>query len=336
LNGRGTCAVGATLPANGGTYTCTFPGDFTGVPNASQTDVVTVVAVDNEGTTATDNDDAVVTLTGGPVTITTVASAGRVGAEVFDTATLTGGFNPTGTVTFRLFGPNDDDCSGPAIFTNVKPVPADGSPKVVVSDRFVLPDPGVYHWVATYSGDANNAPAGPTPCDDPNETVGANRLAISLATVASPSVVVGNPIFDTATVAGGFNPTGTLTFRLYGPDNPTCAGTPIFTSVKQVSGNAQYTSDSFIPTHPGEYRWVAEYSGDGRHSPAITPCEDPMERVTVTPLPQIQVEKSATPASRPAPGGTFTFNVVVTNTSNVRLTIRTLTDDVYGDITTRP
>ena len=61
LNGRGTCAIGATLAANGGTYTCSFTGDFNGAPNASQTDIVTVIAVDNDGTTVTDSDDATVT-----------------------------------------------------------------------------------------------------------------------------------------------------------------------------------------------------------------------------------------------------------------------------------
>jgi hypothetical protein len=58
--------------------------------------------------------------------------------------------------------------------------------------------------------------------------------------------------------------------------------------------------------------------------------------VTLTPAPIIQVDKTATPESLPVPGGTFTFNVVVTNTSGVPLTIRTLTDDIYGNITTIP
>src|SRR4051794_10182161 len=39
----------------------------------------------------------------------------------------------------------------------------------------------------------------------------------------------------------------------------------------------------------------------------------------------------ATPLSRPAPGGAFAFSVVVTNTSDVPVTIRPLLDNVYGD-----
>ena len=40
-------------------------------------------------------------------------------------------------------------------------------------------------------------------------------------------------------------------------------------------------------------------------------------------------------SSRPAPGGDFTFNVVVTNTGTEPVTITSLTDDVYGNLATR-
>jgi len=340
LDGRGTCAIGASLAPNGGTYTCSFAGDFTGVPNASQTDVVTVIAVDNDGTSVTASDDAVVTLGPLPVVLTTVASAGSVGSSVFDTATLAGGFNPTGTVTFRLYGPNPfndpnpaDNCSSAAIFTSVKPVTGSTDPRIVVSDTFILPAPGLYHFVATYSGDVNNAGTGPTECLDPNETIAAQVLPIDLTTTASPSVTIGGAIFDTAMIGGGFGTSGTLTFTVFGPDNPTCTGAPVFTSTRTVNGNGSYTSELFTPTAPGVYRFVARYSGDTNNAAAVTACDDPLERVTVTPLPVIQVVKTAVPDSIPAPGGNVVFNVAVTNNSNVALTIRTLTDDVYGDIT---
>ena len=78
--------------------------------------------------------------------------------------------------------------------------------------------------------------------------------------------MVGGSISDTATLANGVTPTGTMTFTLFGPDDATCGGTPIFTSIKDVTGNASYTSDSFIPTAPGTYRWVAEGYSGGRES----------------------------------------------------------------------
>ena len=52
-------------------------------------------------------------------------------------------------------------------------------------------------------------------------------------------------------------------------------------------------------------------------------------------LPIIAVDKTATPASLPEPGGQFTFNVVVTNLSSEPLTITSLTDDIYGNIATQ-
>src|SRR5205807_1666728 len=52
-------------------------------------------------------------------------------------------------------------------------------------------------------------------------------------------------------------------------------------------------------------------------------------------LPVIAVQKSADPLSRPEPGGDFTYTVVVTNTGTEPVTITSLTDNVYGDLTTR-
>jgi hypothetical protein len=62
---QGTCAsaVGTLLAANGGTYSCSFTGNFTGNAGDQQTDVVTVIVVDDEGTSATDTDDAIVSIT---------------------------------------------------------------------------------------------------------------------------------------------------------------------------------------------------------------------------------------------------------------------------------
>ncbi len=334
LNGRGTCATGAVLPANGGTYSCSFPGDFNGPPNASQTDIVTVTAIDEDGTTVTDSDDATVTLTGVPATLTTVASAGSVGAEVFDTATLAGGFNPTGTITFRLYGPNDDLCANPPIFTSVRPVTGATDPRIIESERFILPAPGIYHFVATYSGDANNPPI-TTACDDPAETIGVGRLPVTLVTNASSDVLVGGTVFDTATISGGFNPTGSIRFDLYGPNNATCTGAPVFTSTVPVNGNGNYTSGSFTPSQPGIYRFVATYSGDTNNAGVTTACDDPLEQVEVSTVPIIRVDKTANPTSVVAPGANVVFDVVVTNTTNVALTIRSLVDNVYGDLTQR-
>ena len=103
-----------------------------------------------------------------PVVIVTQASPSvTVGGQLTDTATLTGGTSPTGTVTFVLYGPDDATCSAPPAFTSAKTVTGTGS---YTSDPFTTAAPGTYRWRATYSGDADNAGSA-TGCNDPAETV---------------------------------------------------------------------------------------------------------------------------------------------------------------------
>jgi hypothetical protein len=76
LAGQGTCtdAIGTTL-GPGDSYTCAFPAELTGNAGTTQTDVVTVTAVDPDGDEATDEDDAVVALTDVPPSVTIAKSA---------------------------------------------------------------------------------------------------------------------------------------------------------------------------------------------------------------------------------------------------------------------
>jgi uncharacterized repeat protein (TIGR01451 family) len=73
----------------------------------------------------------------------------------------------------------------------------------------------------------------------------------------------------------------------------------------------------------------------GRNPQGVDVTDRDDATVTITGAPTIAVTKSANPTSRPEPGGTFTFTVVVTNTSDEVLTITSLTDDVYGNIATQ-
>ena len=50
-------------------------------------------------------------------------------------------------------------------------------------------------------------------------------------------------------------------------------------------------------------------------------------------LPQISLQKSASPLQLNEPGGEFTFTIVVTNASVEPVQLTSLTDDIYGDIT---
>ncbi|MDQ6615519.1 MAG: hypothetical protein M3083_12440 [Actinomycetota bacterium] len=310
-----------TVPA-AGTYrfVATYSGDANNSPAGP-----TACADANEVTAGNKANPAIATMASAPVAL---------GAAITDTAILTGGFNPTGTITFNLFGPNNTTCAGAAVFTAMVTVNGTGN---YTTAPFTPTAPGNYTFVASYSGDANNNPAGPTLCNDPAETVPVTPSAITLSTTASPSVDVGQAVFDTATLGGSGHPTGTITFNLFGPNNPTCAGAPAFTSIKTVNGTGNYVSDSFIPTAPGSYVFVAAYSGDANNVPAgPTPCSDPAEVVSVLPTPQIMVTKAADPLTRPEPGGSFTFTVQVSNPSTVDpVKITSLFDNIYGDLATR-
>ena len=106
-------------------------------------------------------------------------------------------------------------------------------------------------------------------------------IAITLTTQASANVAVGGQIHDTAFLSGGVNPTGTITFDLFGPGDTTCAGPALFTSAVPVNGNGSYDSAGFTALVAGTYQWVANYSGDANNAAAVTACNDPDESVVV-------------------------------------------------------
>ena len=80
---------------------------------------------------------------------------------------------------------------------------------------------------ATFTG----AAAQPMACTFTNR-----RPPPTIATTPSAGGPVGTSISDTATVTGGVNPTGNVTFNLFSPGNPTCTGTPVFTSTNPLAG----------------------------------------------------------------------------------------------------
>jgi len=104
----------------------------------------------------------------------------------------------------------------------------------------------------------------------------------TLTTQASAPVQLGGAIHDTALLSGGLNPTGTITFRLFGPNDATCTAAAIFTSTQPVAGNGSYVSGSFTPVLVGVYRWIATYSGDNANAASATACNDANESVTVS------------------------------------------------------
>lgn len=78
---------------------------------------------------------------------------------------------------------------------------------------------------------------------------------------------------DTGFVNNGEGATGTMTFSLYPPSDPTCTGTPAFTqTVKVTNGLGSTTNTSFVATTPGTWRWLVTYSGSKGHPAAKSGC----------------------------------------------------------------
>jgi hypothetical protein len=117
------------------------------------------------------------------------------------------------------------------------------------------------------------------PGDSVNAVKNWVKVQPTITTVQSAGGTVGTSVHDTATVSGGSSPTGTVTFQLFGPNDTTCSGTPVFTSSDDALTNGAAASGSFTPTTTGTYEWVATYNGDAGNLTAVSKCGD--EPVTI-------------------------------------------------------
>jgi hypothetical protein len=87
-----------------------------------------------------------------------------LGGAIRDTAVLSGGSSPTGTIAFSLYSVSDTNCSKALRQLRV-PVSGNGS---YASPSVTPATPGSYQWIARYSGDANNESLSGS-CGDPTE-----------------------------------------------------------------------------------------------------------------------------------------------------------------------
>jgi uncharacterized repeat protein (TIGR01451 family) len=121
-----------------------------------------------------------------------------------------------------------------------------------------------------------------------NQVSGAGKITcvqpVTLQTTPNPNkgTMLATPLADVAILLGGLSPTGTITFTLYPPSDPTCIGPPVgstppdtVTLVATVNGDGGYNSGTmpkrFI-TQTGTYHWKASYSGDANNNPVTTQC----------------------------------------------------------------
>jgi hypothetical protein len=201
---------------------------------------------------------AVPTLTttdGGPIALGS-------GVALSDSATLAGGYFPTGSITFTLTAPDGTNVDTESVMVN-------GNTTYSTSKGPVPTVAGVYQWVASYSGDTNNK--GADSAIEPESVIGGGGPSTpTITTTAGPGVVLGSgqALTDSATLSGGSSPGGTITFYLFAPGvtpNATNSNN-VYSSVVSVSGNITYSSGGFVPMMvAGIYEWLAVYSGDANN-----------------------------------------------------------------------
>ena len=233
-------------------------------------------------------------------------------------------FTPSSTVVLQPAGDAADSCAIRFTFDVLREPALDSQPAQAGIQTSQIA-------FVTGRNTRTNTPGSST--SSSNVTVIQEAVA-SITTQATPTVAFGEPISDTATVTGepasAPAPTGTVVFTLFGPDNPTCTGIPIFNSgARPLGGGPPSTAASgpFVPALAGTYNWIAQYSGDANFGPAISPCGAPNETSSVVGFVSSQFVTSATPtvtlggsisdtatltgapAPAPIPTGTVSFAV---------------------------
>ena len=229
-----------------------------------------------------------------PTLTVQVAPTATVGAPVSATATLAGGSSPGGSVTWALFGLSGAagaTCAAQPLVTATVGVTGNGA---VSAPGVTASATGPFSLVATYGGDAANA-AVPGTCGAAGTTLTVVPATPTLS--LQPATVSGKAITETATLAGGYRPTGSVTFTFYAPTDTACANQPVFTTTTTVSGDASYTSKPFTPSVTGTYPGVAHYSGDQNNTAVTTPCPTGTDPVLTTAAAGV-----AKPADPPAAG----------------------------------
>jgi hypothetical protein len=101
-----------------------------------------------------------------------------------------------------------------------------------------------------------------------------SSAAASTLSVSASDAEIGQTVQAAAELSESPGATGEISFEIFGPGDPTCAG-PALTPAPapaSVSGEDEYLSGEFTPTEAGSYRWTARYSGDSENAAAESVC----------------------------------------------------------------
>jgi hypothetical protein len=283
-NGSYTTPTGYTLPTSGtvpGTYQ--WDASYSGDTNNTMASESNVAAEQVVVTPATPAISTTPSMTDGPL--------GASPVTLKDTATLSGGYYETGTITFTLYYGNT------LVDTETAAVTGNGS--YTTPAGYTLPTTGTvtgtYQWDSSYSSDSNNT-------NSSESNVGAEQVVVTPATPAiatTPSTsavtlgIAPVTLKDTAVLSGGYYETGTITFTLY------LGSTLVDTETVLVTGNGSYTTPAgyTLPTTgtvTGTYQWDASYGGDSNNNTS-SESNVAAEQVVVSPAtPAIATTPSVT------------------------------------------
>jgi uncharacterized repeat protein (TIGR01451 family) len=300
-NGTYTTPTGFKLPTTGtvtGTYQwdASFSGDGNNNTVSDSNNPAEKVTVSAASPT--------LTTTPSPTTVTLGATTPPI---LTDSSVLSGGYHPTGTITFTLFH------QGTLVDTETATVNGNGT--YTTPTGFTLPSTGTvtgtYQWDASFSGDSNNGTASDN--NNVNEQVTVSAASPAISTTPSPATgLIGVTLQDSAALSGGYRPTGSITFTLFAPGVNPSVGPATYTEiVSGVNGNGTYnTSQGFAANAVGTWHWVATYNGDANNSSATSgPTDEP---VTVSPQADLALTKTVNDVT-PNVGQTVTFTVTLTN-----------------------
>ena len=198
---------------------------------------------------------------------TTPSAAGPIGTVLNDTATLTAGASPTGSIVFNLYGPDDVGCVGTPVYTQTVALTGNSA---TTSPGYTTLAAGTYAWTASYAGDNNNLPAS-SGCTAEEVVIPKNGPSASTAQDLIPN--------DSLTLTGASaNAGGTVDFYLFAPGVSCGVGNIANAALTQedvaLVGNttASTSNTTFHATTVGTWTWLAVYSGDGNNDPATSNC----------------------------------------------------------------
>ena len=261
VSGPGTYNSGNFTPTAVGTYfwKADYSGDANNAPSSSPCGAANESSVVNKKQ---------------PAVVTDATDSVTIGDSISDTATLSGATSDAGgSITFKAYSSLSDCNSDTNVaFTGTANVSGNGTYN---SGNFTPTAVGTYFWVANYSGDAKNQPA-LTACGDPDESSVVNKAQ---ATIATAQELFPQDSGTVSASAGG-QPTGDVTFKLFGPNNPTCAEgandpAPVYAETVALSNGKVSTSNttfSVKTANADDYKWLVVYAGDSTHTGATSAC----------------------------------------------------------------